>query len=61
MFLFLAGISSWGRKVGRRLELLTISDRFYITIIIVMILLLLINIIIVLIITIVTMILPSLS
>ena len=26
-----AGISSWGRKVGRRLELLTINDRLQIT------------------------------
>ena len=61
MIMFLAGISSWGRKVGRRLELLTISDRFYITIFIFMILLLIINIIIVLIITIVTITLSSLS
>ena len=35
--MFLAGISSWGRKVGRRLELLTISDRLHSIIVVVVI------------------------
>ena len=50
--MLLAGISSWGRKVGRRLELLTISDRLHIVSIVLIVIILLIDLIITIIFTI---------